>query len=263
MAKPNLAEPLNLVIGSGQVLIGFEDGNGNVTSFKYRAQSALTLNVAPETADIPDDDTPSAEVLLVVQNQTTRGGSLTIKDWTEEMAAAYFLGTTETVTQAATPVVDEAGVAALGAYIYFGKAAGNGGGAKNVSAVSITDASDIAFSAGTDYVMTAEDLKKGRAWIPLTSTMTEGEALKIDYTPAAETRNRVKSGSLPAKGAWLIFESDYSNGDAEEVNLPKVKLIPTGEVTLKDRENPRAMQFDLKIETRTGYEQVYIDDEAA
>lgn len=265
MSKPNLAEAINLAIGSGQTLLGFEDSNGNVPNFKYRAQSAITLSVTPSTSDIPDDDSPSAENLLTVQNGTVRGGSLIIKDWTEEMEAAFLLGTASTHSQASTPVVDQPQTASLGSYLYLGRSASNPTGDKNVSSVVVTDSTGVTtYVAGTDYVTSAEDLKKGRIWIPATgSSISEGESLLVDYTPAAESRSRVASGGLTAKTAWLIFDSDYSNGDAEEIVIPKVKLIPAGEITLKDRENPRAMQFDLKIETRTGYEQVYIDREAA
>ena len=265
MAKPNLADDLNLVIGSGQVLIGFEDSNGDVPNYKYRAQSAISLSVTPETADIPDDDTPSAEVLTTVQNQTSRGGSLTIKDWTDEMAAAFLLGSAGSYTQSSTPVVDESHTASLGSYIYVGRSSSNPAGAKNIGSVVVTDSTGTTtYSAGTDYVTSATDLAKGRIWIPASgSSISEGDDILVDYTPAAETRSRVSSGSASAQPCWIIFESDYANGDAEEINIPKAKLIPTGELTLKDRENPRAMQFDIRIETRTGYEQVYIDGEAA
>lgn len=265
MAKPNLAKPLNIVTGSGQVLLGFEDADGDVPYFEYQAQSQLTLTTEAGTSDIPDDDTPSAENILTIQNATTRSGTLTIKNWTDELKAAYVLGTVSTVTQTATPVVDEPVKAfKKGAYVYFGHTNGNGGGVRDISAVTLTnDTGATTYVLNTDYTMSAEDLKLGRAWIPTTSTIVEGSSGLADYTPAANSRTRVTSGALPARAAWLKFQSDYSNGDFETADAPKVKLIPTGEITMKDRENPRAMQFQVKFETRTGYEQLYLDGEAA
>lgn len=261
MAKPQLSNPLNIVIGSGQVLLGFENASGDVDNFSYKAQSSITINVSANTVDVPDEDSPTAETIVSVADAVTRGGQLTIKDWDDELKAAFLLGSASTFSQAATPVVDEACVLKVGSYVYFGKSASNPTGAKNVSAVVITTSDGLTtYAEGTDYLLEAD---KGRAFILPTFTGTDGEAGLADYTPAAETRNRVASGGLTAKTAWLIFDSDYSNGKAENIEAPKVKLIPNGDITLKDRQNPRAMVFDLKFETRAGYPQLIIDGAAS
>ncbi|MCU7845294.1 MAG: hypothetical protein KZQ93_15805 [Candidatus Thiodiazotropha sp. (ex Monitilora ramsayi)] len=263
MGKPQLAKALNLVLGAGYVMLGFEDANGNVPNFNYQAESSLQLNVSPETTKIQGEDTPTAEDLITISKSVSRSAKLTIKNITDEILAAFSLGTYGTYIQAATPVVDEACTFKKGAYIYFGKDASNPAGAKNVTAVTITDGTGTTTyteGVGNDYILEAD---KGRAFIPLTSTIVDDSAGLVDYTPAAETRSRVTSGSLGAKTAWMIFEGDNANGENQTVDAPKVKLIPDGDFNLKDRDNPQAVSFTVEFETRTGYEQLYIDGEAA
>lgn len=260
MAKPLLKKPLNLVMAAGYVMLGFENASGAVESFTYQAESAITLNVSPETTKIQGDDTPVAEDLLTIAKTISRGGSLTIKNMTDEILAAWELGDYSTFTQAATPVVDEPCTFKKGAYVYFGLSASNPTGAKNVTSVIITDGTGVTtYTAGTDYVLEAD---KGRAFIPETSTIVDASAGLLDYTPAAETRSRVSSGSAGAKTVWLMFEGDNAAGENQTISIPLVQLIPNGDFNLKDRDNPQAVSFTLEIGTRTGYEQVYIDGEA-
>jgi|GEM_PF-6759307 len=255
MAKPQLAKPLDIRMMSGVAMIGFEDAAGVVAAYKYAAQSEISLQVSPETTEILDEDTPTAETLLDIAKSVKRTGSLKIKNVTEEILAAFVLGSASTFSQSSTPVVDEVFTVTKGAHIYLGKSAANPAGAKNVTGVSIIGATE-----GTDYIL---DAAKGRFFIPLTSTMTDGAAATVDYTPAAETRERVASGGQSAKTAWLTFESDNAAGSNMTIDVPRVQMIPSGDWNLKDRDNPMNVSFDLKINTWDGYEQIYIDGEAA
>jgi hypothetical protein len=85
----------------------------------------------------------------------------------------------------------------------------------------------------------------------------------VDYTPAAETRDRITTDQLGPKTGALRFIADNTAGPNRDVYIPKVQLAPDGELAWKSRDTVLEMGFQLRISTRSGYGQVYVDGRAA
>lgn len=75
----------------------------------------------------------------------------------------------------------------------MGKTTSNPQGVRNVSAVTVTKAPSTDLVLNTDYTL---DTVLGRIQILETSsTVVNGDDLLVDYTPAANTRERIATNS--------------------------------------------------------------------
>lgn len=253
----------NIVLGAGRIYFELENANGVLAGGeRYIAETpGFSITVTPQVLEDWSSDGRIAEKLLDITTQVNRGGTLTVKDVDISNIALFVAGAVTTVTQVSTPVVDEVVTGYKDRWVQLGASLSNPGGTRNVSSVVITNsAGSTTYVANTDYEL---DAVMGRFRIIPAGAITDAQSLKADYTPAAETRDRITTDQLGPKTGAMRFIADNTAGPNRDVYIPKVQLAPNGELAFKSRDKVLEMQFDLKISTRTGYGQVYVDGRAA
>ena len=254
----------NIVLGAGKVFFELEDASGVLAGGeRYLAETpGFAISVTPETLEDWSSDGRIAEKLLDITTQVNRGGTLTLKDVIADNVALFVAGAKSAVTQSATPVVDEPITLYKDRWVQLGRSLANPTGVRNISAVNISTvaAPTTPLSAVTDYEL---DSALGRVRLLPGSAVVDATASLADYTPAAETRDRVASDQLGPKTGALRFIADNTAGTNRDLYIPKVQLAPDGELAWKSRDTVMQMQFQLRISTRAGYAQMYVDGRAA
>jgi len=189
--------------------------------------------------------------------QVNYTGTLEVDNIDYKNVALFFLGSSESLTVAQATITDEplGGVAVgveKGMFYQLGITAGNPAGAKGII---YPGASGTLFQLkkgatvlvhGTDYVLNAA---LGRVEILETSvTVLEGDLLTATYTVAAQTRNRVISGSTAVKGA-LRYVAYNPEGKQIDYYMPSVTLSPNGDFALKTDEW-QVIPFNIDVTKR-------------
>lgn len=253
----------NIVLGAGRVYFELEDLSGVLAGGeRYLAETpGFAISVTPETLEDWSSDGKIAEKLLDITTQVNRGGTLTLKDVIADNVALFLAGAASTVAQTDTPVVGEASTGYLDRWTQLGASPSNPTGVRNVSSVVITGTGGTpTYVAGTDYELDAAMAR----YRPIPGgAITDGLALLVDYTPAAESRDRVTTDQLGPKVGALRFIADNTAGVNRDLYIPKVQLAPDGELAWKSRDTVMQMSFQLRISTRPGQAQVYVDGRAA
>lgn len=129
---------------------------------------------------------------------------------------------------------------------------------------------DETYTVTTDYLL---DAAKG--WIMPVSggkvseqlaALPSGSTLSwnVDYTPAAESRDRITSEQLGALNVALRYYADNPKGDNNDFFLPDVTLRPSGDLAWKSDGDWLSMTFDYTINKKdTSQAAVYIEGRAA
>lgn len=254
----DLSTKRNVVLGAGYVYFDPEDANGNLTGELYLGDGpGFSFSMSPEKTEIDSSDTPTAETLVSITNKLTRSAQIGVRNISEQNLAFFIGGDTAAVSQSAVAVTDEViGAVQQGRYYQLGASTSNPTGVRGVTSVTVEPSGGgTALVLNTDYRLDADN---GRIYIIEGGGIANDDEIQVDYTPVANSRTRVASGSSPKKGA-LRFISDNTAGTNREVYFPRVELAPSGDAAMKDRANPVELSFDIAVLTRTGYEQVYID----
>lgn len=195
--------------------------------------------------------------------QVDRTGSFTTENISPENLALFFLGTSGQVATAGATLTDQIYTVSLGAYTQLGATAANPSGDRDLdpeTPVVVADAAtDLVIAvAGTDYTI---DYSTGRIYWPLTSSLTEGESVKVDYTTLTQTRAQVVSSNTPISGR-LRFISNNPTGANQDCVVPFVRISPNGSFDLIG-DKWQALQFDMKLIAlaagQPGGEAIYID----
>ena len=215
--------------------------NGARTGERYLGSTTgAELTASTNDIQVFDPDYPVHQKLVDVATQADYAGQLTLQDMSLENAALYFMATIDTVAQTATPVAAEAinaGNAVVGGRWYqLGQTAANPGGARDVSAVAVKDAVPTTYAVGTDYDV---DLVRGRIYVYTAAEggSASGKALLVDYTPAANSRTRVRVDQFVQAFGSLRFVADNTIGDNDDVYIPYCVMKPTGPYALKQTGN--------------------------
>jgi hypothetical protein len=255
----DLSTKRNLVLGAGYVYFDPEDANGDLTGEIYLGDGpGFSFTMAPEKTEIDSSDTPTAETLISITNKLTRSAQIGVRNISEKNLEFFIGGDTTSVTQTAVAVTDEAHTVLQGRYYQLGAGTTNPSGVRGIGTVSVTNAAkDTTYDVTDDYLV---DTVGGRIYIVEGGAIaaSAAQAILVNYTPTANSRTRVASGSSPKKGA-LRFQSDNTSGDNREVYFPRVELVASGSAEMKSRDTPVELTFDVAVLTRSGYQQVYID----
>jgi hypothetical protein len=227
---------------------------GNVTAFNISIESE-TLDHFDSTQGIRQKDD---SVLL----QINRTGAITTDNINSDNLSLFVQGSVATVTQTATPVVDYAinGVQ-RDRWYQLGQTAANPTGVRGVSAVTVTGLGGTpVYTLNTDYTV---DLTLGRIYIPTTSTIAVNANILVDFTPAANTRDRISSASLGSIDGALRFVARNPKGPVRDIYIPYCSLTPSGELNFIGEEW-LTMAFNLEIQKLNDTtEAIYLDGRPA
>lgn len=232
-------------LGRGRLFFDrFLDGTTTKSGELYLGNTPeLGLSVEPETLEHFDSDSALKFKDESVVLQFARAGNFVTDNINLANIALFFFGAESTVTQAATPVADEAITVLQGRHYQLGALPANPPGVRDVSAVVVQDVTDVTtWVEDTDYSL---DAANGRIYIIPGGGITDDDVLHIDYTPAANTRSRIISSDQSIYGA-LRFESANPVGDRNNHYFPKTLLTPNGDYALKGDEWQQ-MGFNVEI----------------
>lgn len=249
-------ETKSYVLGKGEVYFDQGQGEryfGNTTEFNITIESENLDHFDSDNGIRVKDDSVVLEI--------TRGGSLITDNISKENMALFFLGELSTVTQVATPVVDEAINDVKKGYFYqLGKTTANPQGVRGVTAVTVTNAPSTTLVLDIDYTLNAT---LGRIRILETSvTVVEGDDLLVDYTPVANSRDRITSSNAASLTGSLRFIAKNPKGPQRDFYLPSVTLRPEGDFALKG-DDWQVAGFAVEINQNAGQAAIYIDGRPA
>lgn len=253
MTKPQ-TQASDIVLGAGYAYFDPEDAGGvNEGAFYIPQTSALALSANAEKFELEDADEPVAETIVSITNKVTRSGTLTTRDQSAQNLQLFLMGASSTVTQVATPVVDEPiNNVQQGRYYLVGASLSNPGGVRNPTLDALTDDGLV---AKTGAVLQDD----GYLYITPGGDIADGTNLLLDYTPEANTRNRIITNADGAKRGALRYVENNTKGENRIWFFPLVELSGNGDLALKDRGTARELPFSINVLTKTGYEQAYVD----
>lgn len=191
-----------------------------------------------------------------IPTSISREFSLTIDSMNMNNMSLFAIADLSVITQVATPVTDAPFTALQGRWYQLG---GNTP-ARNVTAVVVTGTGGTpTYVLNTDYVL---DAANGRIQIVVGGAIADSTAILVDYTPAAETRNRA-SGGTEAKRGELRVISDNAEGRNKDWWFPSVIMQPNGEMPVIAADDAWAqMAFTIGIQKKSSLAALYIDDRA-
>lgn len=218
---------------------------------------SLGLSIETEKAEHYSSETGLREKDASVVLEVKRTGSLTCDNMSGTNVALFLSGSTGTITQAGASVTDEVIDVIPGRYYQLGLGVSTPVGARKVSAVVVTNsAGTTTCVAGTDYLLDAD---RGRLQILATGTIVAGE-IKVDYTKAATTWEGIRSGAAGELLGALRIVSDNATGDQRDFYMPRVSLVPSGEIpVIAEGTDFAQMTFDADVLKPANGEAIYVD----
>lgn len=218
---------------------------------------SLGLSIETEKAEHYSSETGLREKDASVVLEVKRTGSLTCDNMSGTNVALFLSGSTGTITQAGASVTDEVIDVIPGRYYQLGLGSSTPVGARKVSAVVVTNsAGTTTYVAGTDYMLDAD---RGRLQILATGTIVAGE-IKVDYTKAATTWEGIRSGAAGELLGALRIVSDNATGDQRDFYMPRVSLVPSGEIpVIAEGTDFAQMTFDADVLKPANGEAIYVD----
>ena len=225
----------NLVLGRGKVYFDrYADGTQNKTGERYMGATP-SFSVSAETTDL--DHFSSEEGTQVKDESVTLRvdytGALTVEDMSGPNTSLFFFGSDEVATIAAASGEQDT-FTAVQTFIYqLGMSDAKPEGVSHVSNVTVTDVGAVTtFVLDTDYTV---DLEAGYIQIIEGGGIANGTPIEVNYDVAAQTQERVISGTSAVQGA-MRFRSFNAVGGQRNFYMPKVTLRPNGEFSLKGDE---------------------------
>lgn len=218
---------------------------------------SLGLSIETEKAEHYSSETGLREKDASVVLEVKRTGSLTCDNMSGTNVALFLSGSTGTITQAGASVTDEVIDVIPGRYYQLGLGVSTPVGARKVSAVVVTNsAGTTTYVAGTDYLLDAD---RGRLQILATGAIVAGE-IKVDYTKAATTWEGIRSGAAGELLGALRIVSDNATGDQRDFYMPRVSLVPSGEIpVIAEGTDFAQMTFDVDVLKPANGEAIYVD----
>lgn len=244
-----MARTPNYVVGRGKLyfdkfLVGTKTRTG---ATRYLGNSPeLSLSQDEETLDHYNSDSGLKVKDASVSLQNDQSGSFSLDDISPDNLALWFRGAVENNAVAGGAVVAEAhNDVQRGTYLQLGLTDANPIGARDVSAVTVTNvtqANAVVAAAGNYEV----DAATGRIYIIEDAPgIADDDDLTIDYTAAAGTEELVISAGTTIEGR-LEFFSDNAAGENRDYIWPYVQIRPDGDFSLKG-DDWQTMTFSLEV----------------
>lgn len=247
----------DLVIPRGIVYFDPFDAAGNLTGEIDLGETG-GASISPTTTNLQYFSSRSKvrQETRNVPTSISRAFSLTIDSMNMHNLALFAIADLSVINQLATAVTDAPFTVKKGRWYQLGGTTP----ARNVSSVVVTGTGGTpTYVAGTDYVL---DAANGRVQILASGGIADDTAILVDYTPAAETRNRASGGTEAKRGALRVI-SDNAEGKNKDWWFPSVNMQPNGEMPVISADDAWAqMTFNIGVQTKTGFAALYIDDRA-
>lgn len=209
-------------LGSGRIYVDRKVGGvykglkyiGNATKFEIKENTEKKERVSKDRANY-------GTALNTVFIKKPAEVNIALDDLDKDNLALVFLGDTSTVSVAGATVTDEAVTAYQGLIFRTAK--------RKISNVVLTDsAGTTTYVAGTDYEITDADLGLIKV---IGSTITDEQALKIDYSYGGMTSNKVAGGTNSSIIVRILFDGvNQADQSKAVVNVFEAVLSPTSGV---------------------------------
>lgn len=227
---------------------------GNCPGFTFTAETEKAEHFSSE-AELAEKDA----ALIVKVNRT---GSLTCDNFSTDNLALFVSGSTETQTQSAGDVTDEAHTVHPGRIYQLGAGSGAPAGVRNITDVVVKSADGVTtYVLGTAY---NTDLELGRVQIIAGGPIAAATAVKVSYKTTAKSWTRVKSGATAEVSGALRVIADNASGTNRDWFMPKVTLTPSGEIpVIQEGTDFTTMEFGVEVLKAANREALYIDGRPA
>lgn len=256
-----MASTKDYVLGRGQLFFDpFVPGTKTKTGQRYFGNTPeFSLTLESDKLDHYSSDggvRVKDDSALLELNRT---GSFTTDNIAAENLALFVLGDVSTVTQVATPVTGEdLGVLIPGRYYQLGVSNSNPVGVRGVTSVTLTvdpDGTPATAVLDTDYTLDAD---LGRIYIIEGGAFDGVKDASVNYTPVANTRERVTTNASASVEGSLTFISYNAKGSQKDWVFPYVTLTPSGDLALKG-DDWQTMTFEFEVGELTDQAAIYVD----
>lgn len=227
---------------------------GNCPGFTFTAETEKAEHFSSESGLAEKD-----AALIVRVNRT---GSLTCDNFSLANLALFVSGSTETQSQTAGDVADEAHTVSPGRIYQLGADSGAPAGVRNITDVVVKSADGVTtYVLGTAY---NTDLELGRVQIIAGGPIAAATAVKISYKTTTKSWTRVKSGATAEVSGSLRVIADNASGTNRDWFMPKVTLTPSGEIpVIQEGTDFTTMEFGVEVLKAANREALYIDGRPA
>jgi hypothetical protein len=232
--------------GRGEIFIDLLDANGATTGeFSLGNSPGFELSVTSDKYTHRSSMSGISKIDFTVIRAVDFAASITVDNVSYQNMALFIAGTTATITQLATPVTNEPHTVLRDREYQLGVSATHKMGVTNVSAVNVTNtAGTTTYALNTDYLV---DEAAGRIYIQPNSTITPGQIIHIDYTPAAGTYQMVSSGAGGSLDAAIRFKADNPTGSNDDLYIASATLAPSGALPFITEDEVASFTFDVGI----------------
>jgi hypothetical protein len=219
---------------------------------------AFAVSISSEKADHYSSETGLRQKDKSVTVEVSRAAKIVCDNVSVANLARFLAGSVETVTQASGSVTDESITVTKGRQYQLGFSADNPAGARNVTAVVVTDATAVTtYVVNVDYTV---DLELGRIQILESGAIPDASIIKVDYTRPAKSWRRVKTGAVTEIAGALRVISDNASGENRDFYMPKVNMTPSGELpVIAEGTDFVKMEFDVEVLKPANAEAIYLD----
>ena len=237
---------LQSFIGAGDLYMDRLTEAGVSTGFEF-VGNCTKLEIKPEgelKEQMSKGRSTYGQTLATVTLPKPAGLTLTLDQVGAETMAMAFMGDTEDINQGAGSAVDEAVTAISGKYAELSF--------QNIvaSGFTVTNASGtVTYSGGVDYDV---NYRLGSLLTLTAGTITDGQALLVDYSYSAVTGTQINGATMPTIKAKLKLDGkNFADGKPCIVTVYEVQLMPTSGIDFLSSEWA-SMELAGKMKTPTG-----------
>lgn len=227
-----------------------EQAFGNCPGFTFTTETTKAEHYSSEGGLREKDAALTIEV--------NRSGELTCDNFSTRNFALFVSGVAEMQAQAAATVVDEAMAVKQGLFYQIGATQTNPAGARNITAVTVKDSTGTTpFVLGTDFNL---DPALARLQIIEGGGIADDVTVKLGYTTAVASWERVKSGSVSEVSGAMRIIADNASGANRDWYFPKVTLTSSGDIpVIAEGTDFVQMKFGVEILKPANQEALYVD----
>ena len=223
----------NYNLQGGELLVKLSNEN----NFRYFGQTnEFKLSFKTDRLEHKNSEGDTLVTDMEVVKEVSTTVNFTTDDLNKETLALVFGGKTDTTTQSAGSVTDEAVAGVVGGSIYELAY-------KKVSSIIVKDSDDNEYVEDVDF-----SVKKDFGLLEITKGgALDGKDLKVSYDYAATSITIISSLNETSREFSLRFISAPKNGQPKQTTIHKVRLSLNGDYNVKSLEKYTTVAFDGKV----------------